>query len=260
MIIWALANINLQTRRIINHQKVVIGSFQMEHLQVIYKLSPNPNINYNVAFILDFEQKECIQYDKSYPDIIKSWWGLPENFRADAHGMYATSSLATHMIYVAMMHCILVRRKSPTHFPVEWVPIMHEVAKGYTFNWAKRLSDNLAKRIIEYQILKSKGQPTPFYMSPYFIDAICFMTPFPLINWSWTQTSAEHIHFYHSKMWEGKSKDLFYEISHNVVVPIHISLYGHPPPRISDRIMGNLDKLAYWFIKENFSYIRFFGC
>jgi hypothetical protein len=95
-------------------------------------------------------------------------------------------------------------------------------------------------------------------MSAYIMDAICFMTPFPLMNWSWTQTSAEPIHFYHSKLWEEKSKDLFYKICHHVVVPIHIALYGHPPPRISDRIMGNLGRLAYWFIEENFSYINGF--
>jgi hypothetical protein len=43
------------------------------------------------------------------------------------------------------------------------------------------------------------------------------------------------------------------------VVPVHIALYGHPPPRISYKIMGNLGKLADWFIEENLSYIRVFG-
>jgi hypothetical protein len=44
------------------------------------------------------------------------------------------------------------------------------------------------------------------------------------------------------------------------VVPVHIAIYGHPPPRISENIMGNLGKLADWFIEENLSYIRVFGC
>jgi hypothetical protein len=107
---------------------------------------------------------------------------------------------------------------------------MHEVAKGYTFNWAKMLSDNLDKEITGYKMAKSKGHSTPFYMSAYVMDAIYFMTPFPLMNWSWTPTSTKPIHFYHSKPWEEKAKDLFYEISHNVVVPVHTTLYGHPPP------------------------------
>jgi hypothetical protein len=140
------------------------------------------------------------------------------------------------------------------------VLIMHEVAEGYSFNWANMLSDNLAKEITEYQLAKSKGRYAPFYMSAYIMDAICFITPFPLMNWSWTPTSVKPIHFYHSKLWEEKAKDFFYEILHHVVLPIHIALYGFPPPRISDRIMGNLGKIADWFIDENFSYIRVFGC
>jgi hypothetical protein len=79
------------------------------------------------------------------------------------------------------------------------------------------------------------------------------------MNWNWTLASAEPIHFYHSKLWEEKAKDLFYEIFHNVVIPVHIALYGHPPPQISDNIKGNLGNLAYWFIEENFSYFRDFG-
>jgi hypothetical protein len=226
----------------------------------MYKLSPNPKYIYNDAFILEFEQKECIQYDMSCHDIIRSWWGHTDKFISNAHGKYATTSLDAHMIYVALMLCRLFRKKIPTHFSVEWVSIMNEVVEGYTFNWAKMLLDNLAKEIAEYKATESKGKPTPFYMSVYVMDAIYFMSPFPLMNWIWTPSSVESIHFYHSKLWEEKAKDFFYEVCHNVVIPVHIALYGHPPPRISDQIMGNLGKLADWFIEEKFSYIIFFGC
>jgi hypothetical protein len=106
------------------------------------------------------------------------------------------------------------------------------------------LSNNLAKEIIDYKSTKSKGKPDPFYMSTYVMDSICFMTPFPLMNWSWTLTSYEPIHFYHSKLWEEKDKYFFYEIYHIVIVHFHIAIYGHPPPHISERIMGKLGKLA----------------
>jgi hypothetical protein len=59
---------------------------------------------------------------------------------------------------------------------------MNEVAEGYTFNWDKMLSDNLAKEIIDYKTIKSKVHPYTFYMSAYVMDVICFMTPFPLMN------------------------------------------------------------------------------
>jgi hypothetical protein len=67
MISWALEHVDIQTRSIVNHQKVVVGSFQPEHMQVMYKLSPNPKYTFNVAFILEFEQKECISMPGTVP-------------------------------------------------------------------------------------------------------------------------------------------------------------------------------------------------
>jgi hypothetical protein len=96
----------------------------------MYKLSPEPKYTHNIAFMLDFEQQECIQYDKSYHDITQSWWGHPEKFKVDAHGIYAIALLDTHMIYVAMILYRIFGKKSPNHLPVEWVSIMHVEAKG----------------------------------------------------------------------------------------------------------------------------------
>jgi len=164
------------------------------------------------------------------------------------------------MMYVAMMLCRIFGKENSAHFLLPWVPIMHEVAKGFSFSWAKILMDSLAKEITEYQSLKAKGKPAPFYMSEYIMDAICFKTSFPLMSWSWTPTSVEPIYFYHSKLWEDKAKDFFYEICNYVVVPMHIALYGCTPPRISDKIITNLGKIVDWYIGEHFSYIRVFGC
>jgi hypothetical protein len=163
-------------------------------------------------------------------------------------------------MYIAMMLCRLYGKKNPAHFSVDWVPIINEVAEGFTFHWGKLLSDNLVKQIGIYTSHKSKGEPTPFYMSAYIMDAICYKTPFPLMNWSWTPKSSEPIHIYHSKLWEENEKDHFYEIFHNVIIPIHEVLYGNPPPRISEQIMGNLGAIADWYIEESFSYIRVYGC
>ena len=86
------------------------------------------------------------------------------------------------MVYVAMMLCRLFRKKIPTHFPTEWVPLLHEATEGYSFNSNKILSDNLAKEVMEYQTARSSGKPIVLYMSAYIMDAICFMTPFLVIN------------------------------------------------------------------------------
>jgi hypothetical protein len=58
------------------------------------------------------------------------------------------------MIYVSLMLCRIFGKKKSTHFMIAWVAIMHEVAEGYSFNWTKMLSDNLAKEINEYQLAK----------------------------------------------------------------------------------------------------------
>jgi hypothetical protein len=41
---------------------------------------------------------------------------------------------------------------------------------------------------------------------------------------------------------------------------MHIAIYGHPPPRISIKIVTNLGKITDWYIEDHFSYIRVFGC
>jgi hypothetical protein len=90
------------------------------------------------------------------------------------------------------------------------------------------------------------------------MDAICFSTPFSFMNWSWNPTYMEPIHEYHPKLWEENAKDLFYEIFHFMVIPLHQMLYGCVPPRVSEFVTRNLRAVADWFIKDNFSYIRVF--
>jgi hypothetical protein len=182
MISWALERTYVQMRRILDNPGVIVGSFRSEHIQVMYKLSPNSKYIYNKEFVSEFQRKECTEEDHTYSDIIKDWWGHPTKFRADSHGIYATTPLNEYMVYVALMLCRLFGKKSPTHFPAKWVPLLHEVVEGYSFNWNKILSDNLAKQVIEYQTVRSKGRPIAFYMSAYIMDAICFKTLFPLMN------------------------------------------------------------------------------
>ena len=88
------------------------------------------------------------------------------------------------MMYIAMMMCRLYGRENIAHLLLPWVPIMKTIAHDNSFDWATMLLDNLVRDIIEYQSLKSKGQPTPFFMSAYIMDAIYFMTPFPMIGWN----------------------------------------------------------------------------
>ena len=92
------------------------------------------------------------------------------------------------------------------------------------------------------------------------MDAICYMTPFPLMNWSWNISCREPIHKYHSALWEENAKDAFYEVCHFIIILMHKIFFRCEPPRISDAITKNLKAIADWFIEENFSYIRVYGC
>jgi hypothetical protein len=150
----------------------------------MYKLSLNYKHTFNAEFLAEFQRKECIEADQTYPDMIECWARSEANFRADTHGIYATASLNEYMVYTTMMLCRLFRRKDPCHFHADWVPFLEEVSEGNGFNWHKVLSDNLMQEILNYKAAKSKGQLVFFYMSAYIMDVIYFMTPFPLMNWS----------------------------------------------------------------------------
>jgi hypothetical protein len=43
------------------------------------------------------------------------------------------------------------------------------------------------------------------------------------------------------------------------MVPLHVAIFGHPPPHISDSIATNLCSIADWYVEAEFSYLRFFG-
>ena len=42
------------------------------------------------------------------------------------------------------------------------------------------------------------------------------------------------------------------------MVPVHVSIFGNPLPWILDSITANLNKVANWYVEEEFSYIRVF--
>jgi hypothetical protein len=50
-----------------------------------------------------------------------------------------------------------------------------------------------------------------------------------------------------------------YEIFNWVMVPLHVTIFGHLPPRISDIIVKNLSSITDWYVEAEFSYFRVFG-
>jgi hypothetical protein len=136
---------------------------------------------------------------------------------------------------------------------------MFRVTEGCSFNWEKMLSDSLANRVTAYREQKASGKPSSFFMSAYIMDTVCSMTPFPLMSWAWNPAQEKPVHEYHDKLWENKAGKFTYEIFNWVMVPLHITIFGHPPPRVSDSIVTGLSGIADWYVEAEFSYIRVFG-
>jgi hypothetical protein len=44
-----------------------------------------------------------------------------------------------------------------------------------------------------------------------------------------------------------------------VIISLHVTIFDHPPPRISDSIMVNLSSIADWYVEAEFSYLRVFS-
>jgi hypothetical protein len=212
MIRWALDHADIQTRTIISERKVTVGTFRPENLQVMYKFPPTSNFTYNANFLEEFKRKEYEQYSKSLSDLIKDWLSHPAKFQADSNGIYSISSLEPQFIYIAMMTCRLYGREDTAHFFLPWVPLMHTIVDGYSFDWEKMLSDSLTRQITKYRMQKVSGKVASFFMSAYLMGAVCSMMPFPLMNWSWSPSDVEPVHVYHSKLWEDKASNFVYEI------------------------------------------------
>jgi hypothetical protein len=259
MIRWALDHVDIPTRTIISEKGVTVGTFIPEILQVMYKLPPTSDFTYNAKFLDGFKQKECEQYMKSLSYLIKDWVSHLVKFRADSNGIYSISSLEPQFKYVAMMTCRLYGREDTTNFFLQWVPLIYSVAEGSSFDLAKILSDSLTSQITEYRMQKESRKAASFFMSSYLMDAVCSMTPFPLMNWSFAPSDVEPVHVYHSNLWEDKDLDFVYEIFNWVMVPMHVSIFGNPPPKISDSITENLSRVADWYMEKEFSYIRAFS-
>jgi hypothetical protein len=172
MIRWALDHIDLPTRTIISDRWNTVGTFKPDHIQTMYKLPTTAEYTYNDEFLEEFKKKECEQYDKTMPGLIKDWISHPATFRANDKGVYSITSLEPHYMYVAMMTCRLFGREDTTHFYIAWVPLIFRVAEGCSFNWAKILSGSLFNRVTEYREQKAAREPSAFFMSAYIMDAI----------------------------------------------------------------------------------------
>lgn len=89
--------------------------------------------------------------------------------------MYPISSLSAPHNFEVTMRCRLFGKADSTKFSIEKLPLI-DVFSAMIMNRSHILLDNLAMAIREYMQKRNISSRiiTPFYMSTYVMDAICF--------------------------------------------------------------------------------------
>jgi hypothetical protein len=61
-------------------------------------------------------------------------------------------------------------------------------------------------------------------------------------------------------MWAVNCKKLFYDICNYFMVPLHLILKNPLAPRLTQEAIDTIKENGDWFIDEEFSYVRIYGC
>ena len=67
----------------------------------------------------------------------------------------------------------------------EWLPLLNAAVNSTIVDWAKILSDTMTTAIFQYRSKRNVSQRVypPFYLSAYVMDAICYVSKFPVMGW-----------------------------------------------------------------------------
>ena len=165
----------------------------------------------------------------------KSWSAKEEPLKKDKNGMYNTGSLSSPYGFFVAMLCRLFGKPDINKFSSKWLPLLDAATNATIMDWAQILSNNIASPIWNYQTKRSFSQKCcpPLFLVSYVMDAICFVSKFPLMGQKWTIQNPLPIQVYHKELWDSKFTPYFYKIYHGVMLPIHKMLYNTNAPRFS---------------------------
>lgn len=99
----------------------------------MYKL-PMLKYKFDEDFMKHFIEEECTKLKQNLPNIIKNWRRNLAKHKEVSSCENLIDSLCSPFYYVASMLCILYGEKNISHFPLDWVPLIQRVAKGFVFN------------------------------------------------------------------------------------------------------------------------------
>jgi hypothetical protein len=61
-------------------------------------------------------------------------------------------------------------------------------------------------------------------------------------------------------MWDINCKNFFYDIYNFFMVPLYFVLKNQPAPRFTQESIDAIKDIGDWYVDEEFSYIRIYGC
>ena len=160
---------------------------------------PEPQVIYNRQFIEKF-----VKENPDLAETTKDWSRRDEPLKKDKHDMYSTGSLTSPYYFAAAMLCRIFGMPDINKFSWEWLPLLDAATNATIVDWARVLSDNLATTIGNYRSKRATAQGIypPFYLSAYIMDAICYISKFPVMGWKWKTQDPLPIHVYHKELWD----------------------------------------------------------
>jgi len=254
MVKWVLDSADITDRKFKSRGQDLIGSFTPQYLRLMDHL-PELQETYNKKFVEKFSK------DEDLVECTKNWSAREEPLKKDKHGMYSTSSLSSPYCFVVAMLCRLFGRPDSNKFSSEWLPLLDAATNATIMDWALILSNNLASAIWNYRAKRTTSQRIypPFFLAAYVMDAICYVSEFPLKGWKWTIQNPLPIHIYHKELWDSKFIPYFYKICHGIMLRLHRMLYNKDAPRFFPKAEVDILLVKRWFWEKNFTYVRVFG-
>lgn len=252
---WAIEEIPIMDRTFCTADGRFFGSFQPKSLRQMYHL-PKPEKKYNKEYLEKFARENEIE---SPP--IRDWRQNPAKDKHEFSGKYSVDSLSSPYCYGGIMMCRLWGLHDSTSFTIEMVPLMESSCNSEVMDWATILSDKLSTALLEFRgkIRVTERIIPPFYYSAYILDTLCFNSEFPILGWRWTPQKSTPIHIYHRKLWKSDYKHHLYQIGNGFMLPLHLSIFDKPAPKLSYQAGIDLISIGRWFGEENFTYVRILG-
>jgi len=252
---WTIEEIPITDRTFCTVDGRIFGSFQPESLRKMYHL-PKPEKKYNKEYLEEFARENEIE---SKP--IRDWRQNPAKHKHESSGKSSVDFLCSPYCYAGIMMCRLWGLHDSSNFTIEMVPFMESACNSEVIDLATILSDKLATAVLKFRSKISVMERIipPFFYSAYILDTLCFNCKFPVLGWKWTPQESTPIHIYHRKLWKSDYRHHLYQICNGFMLPIHLSIFDKPTPKISYQAGIDLISIGRWFGEENFTYVRIFG-